>query len=154
MPALYLYVTKLFIDFIGDPNADFNYGLTIFLIFSGLLILSLILRHLFYFHNAIFGVVMRKALTAFLYQKLLRLSQSSVARASAGKLVNMASGDMAVIERGSQFVSYIIVSPICSLINLTLIYLIVSFKFICLDRLECALCHDCDCFCLFLTIPN
>ncbi len=74
MPAIYLYITKLFIDFVGDPEADFNEGLTLFLIFAGLLVSSLILRHLFYFYIAIYGVVMRKALTSFLYKKILSLS--------------------------------------------------------------------------------
>ena len=38
----------------------------------------------------------------------------------------MASGDMAVIERGFTYLPYVIVSPLASLINLTFLYFIVS----------------------------
>lgn len=83
------------------------------------------MRHLFFFCNAKFAVVLRKALTSILYHKLLRLSQSSISEASAGKLINIASGDMAVIERGVIFLPYLLVSPVSSVVTLTMTYLIV-----------------------------
>lgn len=67
LPPLYLYITKLFIDFIADAEASMADGLGLLAVFTFLLILSLIFRHLFFFYNAMFGVVMRKALTSFLY---------------------------------------------------------------------------------------
>ncbi len=69
---------------------------------------------------------MRKALTGFLFKKLLRLSQASVAKASAGKLVNIGSGDMAVIERGIMRLPFVIVSPVVSIVTFFLIYVIVG----------------------------
>ena len=72
-----------------------------------------------------YGVVIRKALTGFIYRKVVKLSQASLAKASAGKLVNLASGDMAVIERGIARLPNVIVSPVVSLINFFFIYLVV-----------------------------
>ena len=68
---------------------------------------------------------MRKALTGFIYRKVVKLSQASMAKASAGKLVNLASGDMAVIERGIAKLPNAIVAPIVSVIDFVFIYIVV-----------------------------
>lgn len=44
----------------------------------------------------------------------MKLSQGSLAKASAGKLVNLGSGDMAVIERGIGRLPNVIIAPIVS----------------------------------------
>ena len=126
LPPVYLYITKLFIDFVGDPQATMAEGAALFSVFAALLIIQIIFRHLFFFYLAMFAVVVRKAMTGILYQKLMRLSQSSVAKASPGKLINLASGDMAVIERGFQNLPYIVTAPISTIVTVVLLYFIVS----------------------------
>ena len=70
----YLYLTKDFIDFLGDPEADSSRGFLLMGSIFALLILTLLTRHYFYFTTMSFGVVMRKALTGFIYRKILKLS--------------------------------------------------------------------------------
>ena len=64
---MYLYITKLFIDFVGDPEATSTEGATLFAVFTSLLIIQILFRHLFFFYIAMFSVIVRKALTGVLY---------------------------------------------------------------------------------------
>ena len=88
---------------------------------------NLLLNHYFYFITMAYGLAVRKALSGFIYRKVVKLSQASLAKASAGKLVNLASGDMAVIERGMARLPNVIVSPVVSMINFFFIYLVVRY---------------------------
>lgn len=76
-----------------------------------------------------------------------------MAKASPGKLINMASGDMAVIERGFMYLPYVIVSPLASLVNLTFLYFIVRNPLI-IDRDVCVLCAHCRSHYLFPAVSN
>ena len=125
-PPLYYYLTKRYIDFLGDPTAPTSEGIPLVAGFSVLLIITLLFRHYASFHAVVLGIAMRKALTALLFGKLLKLSQASVARASPGKLVNMASGDMAVIERGSIMLPYLAITPFAAVGCLVAMYFLVG----------------------------
>ena len=74
MMPFYLYLTKSFIDFIGNPDADDSQGICLIAAIFSLLILTLLLRHYFYFITMSYWVVMRKALTGFIYRKVIKLS--------------------------------------------------------------------------------
>lgn len=126
MPV-YLYFTKDFIDFLGNPEAETSEGMMLLGLILGLLIVTLLLRHYFYFITMQYGVVMRKALTGFIFKKVMKLSQASLAKASPGRLVNIASGDMTVIERGITRLPNVVVSPAISIITFLMIYLVVGF---------------------------
>ncbi len=66
-----------------------------------LTVLPVVFRHYFLFKSTEIGLLLRKTLTSLLYRKILRLSPAVVAQASAGKLVNLASGDIAYLQASS-----------------------------------------------------
>ena len=72
------------------------------------------------------GLALRKGLTGLLFSKVLRLSISSVAEATTGKLINLCSGDMALIESYIVLIPHIVTGPLCILFAFALLYLIVG----------------------------
>ena len=88
--------------------------------------------------SQLLGLELRKSLTAKLYEKLLRLPVSGVAAASPGKLINLASGDMALIEQGAWSVPQVVGAPLASIFYLVLLFHIVR-KTLMLDRKHCLL---------------
>ena len=58
------------------------------------------------------AVGLRKTLSAFLYRKLLKLPISVIGQASSGKLITLASGDMALIEQGASQLHFVFAGPI------------------------------------------
>ena len=66
---------------------------TIILIIS-LFLLELLLHSIFFFNGQVFGTKISKGLLGLLFRKMLKLSASSIAEATAGKLINLASGDL------------------------------------------------------------
>ncbi len=81
-------------------------------VFCGLQTVSLLLRQYMLFYDHSFGLVMRKATTSLLYQKLLRLSPRAVARTTTGKIINLASGDIAILEKAFFYLSFLIIAPL------------------------------------------
>ena len=73
----------------------------------------------------VLSLLMRKSLTALLFEKLLRLPVSGVASATPGKLISLASGDMALVEQGAWQLPYIVVAPLSSIFLIVLLYTIV-----------------------------
>lgn len=124
---LYLFVTKKFLEFLEDPKAHNSRGIWLVVAICTLMIISLLLRYYFTFSINAYGLVIRKALTGFIFRKVVKLSQSSLAKATAGKLVNLASGDMNVIHNGIISLPNLILAPLASLANIFFIYLIVRF---------------------------
>ena len=72
------------------------------------------------------GVALRKGLTGLLFSKALRLSMSSVAEATTGKLINLCSGDMALIESYAVLLPAAVTGPCSILLAFTLLYLTVG----------------------------
>lgn len=62
------------------------------------------------------GLLLRKALTGFLYSRLLELPQYEISSANAGKLLSLASADMTLIERGAYELPYLLTSPLGTLL--------------------------------------
>lgn len=61
-----------------------------------------------------------------LYEKALRLPLSGVAFASPGKLITLASGDMALIEEGSLNLHCLVGIPLAAILLIVSLYQIVS----------------------------
>ncbi len=76
----------------GSPSN----GLWLLIALIATRLMELVTKINFTYQFRLMGAIMRKAFTALLYKKLLGLSLSAQ-KASVGRLVNMASGDMAVI---------------------------------------------------------
>ena len=73
--------------------------------------------------------MMRKATTSLLYHKILSLSQRSLAQATTGKIVNLSSGDIAILEKAFIFAPYIFISPFILALCFGLIFWTVSYAF-------------------------
>ncbi|EPZ35647.1 ABC transporter domain-containing protein [Rozella allomycis CSF55] len=84
---------------------------------SGLILLMFSLatihHHVFY-HNNLFGMLAKNAVTAALYKKSLKLRIGQ--QSSTGKLVNLMSNDVQKFEDCGRFVQYLYISPIQTLI--------------------------------------
>jgi ATP-binding cassette subfamily C (CFTR/MRP) protein 4 len=78
---------------------------------------------MFFFVATNTGLNMRKALTTLLFKKILRFNQKSLAKASAGKIVTIVSGELQVIESGLILAPYIIISPLITVYAFSLISL-------------------------------
>ena len=74
----------------------------------------------------LFALLLRKTLTSFLYEKLMRLPISGVAAATPGKLITLASGDMAIIELGAWSLPYIVAAPLSAIAQFVILSHIVS----------------------------
>ena len=79
-----------------------------------------------FLRTTLFGLLVRKTLTAIIYRKLLKLRVSGVASVTQGKLITLASGDMALIEQGAWGVPYVVGAPICTVILLVVLFKLVS----------------------------
>ena len=86
---------------------------------------TVLLRTNFVFRSFQLGLLIRKTLTGILYEKVLRLPASGVASATKGKLIGLASGDMALIEQGSWQIPSIVAAPLAAIFQIVMLYKIV-----------------------------
>ena len=126
--AVMFVFLKLIIEFIEEPDAPLYEGA----VYAGLFILfatfATLLRHNFMFTNQRITLVLRKSITGSLYRKMLRISQKSVAKASAGKIINLASGDMTIFERSMIFLPFVFIAPIVAVAMLIEFAILISPK--------------------------
>ncbi len=87
-----------YLDSLSSGFASSGLWLLIALIAARLV--KLVIRINYTFNLRLLGIVMRKAFSAILYKKLLALSLSAQ-KASVGRLINMASGDTAIVQKMS-----------------------------------------------------
>ena len=73
MPGLYTYLIKLYLESLGRAEPFSNSGESLILLIAviGSCALTALLRSVFYIQTIVFGLLLRKTLTAILYQKLL-----------------------------------------------------------------------------------
>ena len=76
--------------------------------------------------SEIFALLLKKTLTSILYEKLLKLPISGVATATPGKLITLASGDMAIIEQGAWALPFVVAAPLSSVTQFVILFYIVS----------------------------
>ena len=63
-----------------------------------LLLINLLTRHISFVWTNELGIAIRKGLTGLLFAKSLKMSLAAVNKATPSKLINLSSGDMALIE--------------------------------------------------------
>ena len=122
MLILVAFLSKLFVDRL--TNGEGPLGLLVAI--SACLIFSWLGRCMAFFMMNELAIVVRKGLTALLYRKALRLPLSAVARASPGKLINMCSGDMALVDYNFVWIAYVLAGPLATLQIMALLYRIVG----------------------------
>ncbi len=76
------------------------------------------MKHIFLFYGYTFIIKLRKSSLGLLYKKILKTPQKSLARITAAKLINMASGDMALLERTINWLGYIVISPLIFIVSI------------------------------------
>ena len=96
------------------------------LLILGLLLIAMLFKQYASLNINSTGVALRKGLTGLFFSKTLRLSMSSVAEASTGKLINLCSGDMALIESYVMHLPQLVTGPSCTLLAFFLLYLTVG----------------------------
>ena len=84
--------------------------------------ISLVALQYAYLQMSKLGIALRKALTGLLFAKSLHLSSSSVLEASSGKLINICSGDMAIIESNGLALTGVLSGVISTLAIIALLY--------------------------------
>ncbi|KAK3698830.1 hypothetical protein QZH41_016034 [Actinostola sp. cb2023] len=85
-------------------------------------ILNSFLMTPFTFMRQLFGMRLRIACTSLIYNKVLRLSNSAIAKATTGFIVNLISTDTQKFDWASYFLHYIILGPIEAIIVLYLLW--------------------------------
>ena len=81
------------------------------------------------FQRAIlFGLFVRKTLTVTLFKKILRLPVSGVTDATPGKLITLASGDMALIEQGAWGLPFVAAAPLSTIFQVVVLFKIVRIE--------------------------
>ena len=68
------------------------------------------------------GIAIRKGLTGLIFTKSLRLSLAALNEATPGKLINLSSGDMSLIESNMVWLPRFLMAPACILLILALLY--------------------------------
>lgn len=126
--ALMFIFLKLIIEFIEEPDAPLYEGVIYACAFFLIAFIGTTFRHNFMFIVSRITIVLRKSITGSLYRKMMRLSQKSVARASAGKIINLASGDMTIFERSMLFLPFVFISPVVGTAILIQIAILISPK--------------------------
>ena len=70
---------------------------------------------------------MRKATTSLLYNKVLSLSQRSLAQATTGKIINLSSGDMSILEKAFIYGNFLFIALMLLLYCFGFIFWTVSY---------------------------
>ena len=81
-------------------------------VFILIVISSVAIKIPYIFYANKLAVNVNRGISALLYQKVLKLSQISLAKASTGKLVTLVSGDLQTLEKTMWFIPYIFVAPL------------------------------------------
>ena len=126
MPGIYTYLIKLYLESLPigqSERSEWSQGLLIGIIV--LCLLSAFLRSNVFLKITMFGVLIRKTLTGILYRKLLKLKVSGIATVTQGKLITLASGDMALIEQGAWGLPYIVAAPLSTILQVAILFKIV-----------------------------
>ena len=119
-----MFLLLYFVQWIKNEEADHWHGYLYTILFGTMTWASSILRSLNFFYSSVVGVVIRKGISGVIYRKILRFNQKSKAKASAGKLVSIISGDLQMIERGLMTAASLATSPILLVIWTILLYFI------------------------------
>ena len=87
------------VDWVHDEDGDEANGIWRFLVFLSFATLSVIVKNYFVLYAKLVAVNVNKCVGAVLYNKVLKMSQKSLAVTSTGKLVSLVSGELQTIEK-------------------------------------------------------
>ena len=96
--GLYLSST-LMVDWVHDEDGDEADGIWRCIVFILISVLSLLVKNYFMLYAKLFSVNVNKCVGTALYNKVLKMSQKSLAVTSTGKLVTLVSGELQTIEK-------------------------------------------------------
>ena len=150
MMPLMMFSLKFIIEYLQDDDAPYWEGLILVGIFCAFSFINIYLRHVALFQAYSYILVVRKSSIGLLYSKILKLSQKSLAKATSGKIINLASGDLSSLERTLHFSPYIIISPLIFIVSIIEVAILVSMAHI-LDRMVHVHCGWISGLLLFLT---
>ena len=104
-----IVAAQLFVDWIEDSD-DLATGLwRAFLVI--LLSLIIVFAETKYVYSAkLLAVKINRCVTSLLYQKVMKLSQKSLALSSTGKLVTLVSSELQTIEKSFRLITYVLTS--------------------------------------------
>ena len=94
--------------------------------FFALILLQFFFRQISIFRFSVLILIMRKATTSLLYNKVFSLSQRSLAQATTGKTINLSSGDMPILEKALMYGPFVLVAPMLVLLFFGFIFWTVS----------------------------
>ena len=117
-PILSAFFVKHFVDALANGERP----LGILLLIVALLLSSWLGRHLAFFYLFEAAIALRKGLTGLLFAKSLRLSMAALAEATPGRLINICSGDMALIESNIGQLPPVLGGPASALLVLCLLF--------------------------------
>ena len=104
------------IDYLKDEVVPRYMGYVHAVIFSALMIASVICKNesqIIGFKNS---VAIRKSLTAAMYTKISKLSMRSLTETNSGKLITIVSGDLQQVTQMMHLVSFLIAAPFVNLV--------------------------------------
>ena len=124
MIVLYFFVLQYFVDWIigNQPLWVGILNMVLFILFTAL---SIFFRTVFKFEASLLSMKINRGISAVLFQKITRMSQVSLAKASAGKLVTMVSGELQTLESNMWYIFWLNVNLIITL----LIFIYFGFAF-------------------------
>ncbi|CAI2362604.1 unnamed protein product [Moneuplotes crassus] len=139
LQVINLFIISFYIKWIQNEDSAAWIGFALSFAIAIITAVALTIRHRFSFYASLTGINMRKSITALLFKKILKFNQTSLSKASSGKIVTIVSGELQVIEHGLVMAPYIIIAPIIT---------ILSFSLIAIDFGEAAAIG----FCMFILI--
>ena len=103
MIILYFFIVQFFVDWIFR-NQSLWVGILSMLLFILFWGLSIFIRTIFKFEANILSMKINRGISSLLFQKITRMSQVSLAKASAGKLVTMVSAELQTMESSMWYI--------------------------------------------------
>jgi len=79
------------IKYLRDPDASLREGIIYLVLLSCMIVSSILLKNLAYFHGFNWTITMRKAMISSLYSKVAKLSMKSLTETNSGKLITIIS---------------------------------------------------------------
>jgi ABC-type multidrug transport system fused ATPase/permease subunit len=105
-----LFIIKFFIDWI-ENEGGFGEGFLVASVFCITMFFSIFLKIYYYMYANKLAIKINRGISTLLYQKILNLSQKSLAMASTGKLVTLVSAELQTLEKTFWYITYLIASP-------------------------------------------
>lgn len=98
--VFYSYFIGNLIRFIRNPDAPVTEGVYLTVVFIVAILISSVMRNVFYFHSYRTFLLMRRTLITGMYDKVSKLSMKSLTETNSGKLITLISSDIFSIEKG------------------------------------------------------